>query len=94
VKIIAALLLTAAVGAGLSGARSAFAHERIEPSKIDASLNGFIQSKALVGVSALVYENGQEVYFGAFGSADRESGKRMTRDTLVQIPAYGAPRLC
>jgi CubicO group peptidase (beta-lactamase class C family) len=91
VKIIATLLLTAAVGAGLSGARGELAHGRIEPSKIDAALNGFIQSNALAGVSALVYEDGQEVYFGAFGAADRESGKPMTRDTLVQIFSMTKP---
>jgi CubicO group peptidase (beta-lactamase class C family) len=91
VKIIATLLLAAAVGAGLSGTRAAFAHGRIDPSKIDAALKGFIQSNALVGVSALVYEDGQEVYFGAFGSADRESGKPMTRDTLAQIYSMTKP---
>jgi CubicO group peptidase (beta-lactamase class C family) len=89
-KIIATLLLAAALGAGLSGAKAAFAG-RIDPSTIDTALNGFIQSKALVGVSALVYEDGREVYFGAFGSADRESGKPMARDTLVQIFSMTKP---
>ncbi len=65
--------------------------ESIEPSKIDAALNGFIQSKSLVGVSALVYQDGKEVYFGAFGAADREAGKPMTRDTLVQIFSMTKP---
>jgi CubicO group peptidase (beta-lactamase class C family) len=95
-KIVAWLLLTAAVGAGLTGAgaepsRAAPSRMRIEPTKIDAALNGFIHSKALVGVSALVYEDDREVYFGAFGSADRESGKPMTRDTLVQIFSMTKP---
>jgi CubicO group peptidase (beta-lactamase class C family) len=75
----------------LTGANAAFAQGRIEPSRIDAALNGFIQSKALVGVSALVYEGGKEAYFGAFGSADRESGKPMARDTLVQIYSMTKP---
>ena len=95
-KIIATLLLVTAIGAGLTGAgaersHAAPSHVRIEPSKIDAALNGFIQSKALVGVSALVYENDREVYFGAFGSADRESGKPMARDTLAQIFSMTKP---
>jgi CubicO group peptidase (beta-lactamase class C family) len=95
-KIVASLLLTAAIGAGLTGAvakpsRAAPSHARIEPTRIDAALNGFIRSKALVGVSALVYEDDREVYFGAFGSADRESGKPMTRDTLVQIFSMTKP---
>jgi len=90
VKIIAMLLLAAAAG-GLPETGAATADGRIEPAKIDAALNGFIQSKALVGVSALVYEDGQEVYFGAFGAANRESGKPMTRDTLVQIFSMTKP---
>jgi CubicO group peptidase (beta-lactamase class C family) len=92
-KIIASLLLAAAVVAGLPGAtaRAEPSHVRIEPSKIDAALNGFIQSKALVGLSALVYQDQREVYFGTFGSADREAGKPMTRDTLVQIFSMTKP---
>lgn len=95
-KIVASLLMSAAFGAGWIGAgaepsHAEPSHRRIEPSKIDAALNGFIQSKALVGVSALVYQDGHEVYFGAFGSADRESGKPMARDTLVQIFSMTKP---
>jgi len=77
--------------AGLSGARTVSADGRIDTAKIDATLNGFIQSKALVGVSALVYQDGREAYFGAFGQADRESGKVMARDTLVQIFSMTKP---
>ncbi len=84
-----ALLLAAVIAAGSPA--SAAAQGRVEPSRIDAALEGFIQSKALVGVSALVYEEGREVYFGAFGAADRESGKPMTRDTLVQIFSMTKP---
>ncbi|HLZ96925.1 MAG TPA: serine hydrolase domain-containing protein, partial [Steroidobacteraceae bacterium] len=95
-KIIASLLLTAAIGAGLTGtgaerSRAAPSRARIEPPKIDAALSGFIRSKALVGVSALVYQSGREVYFGAFGSADREAGQPMARDTLVQIYSMTKP---
>jgi len=57
----------------------------IEPAAIDGALKGLVDSNALVGVSALVFQNDQEVYFGAFGQADRENNKPMTRDTIVQI---------
>ena len=63
----------------------------IDKARIDAALSRFIESHALVGVSALVYEGGQEAYFGAFGQADREAGKAMTRDTLVQIFSMTKP---
>ena len=48
-------------------------------------------AKTLVGVSALIYQDGHEAYFGAFGQADREAGKPMTRDTLVQIFSMTKP---
>jgi CubicO group peptidase (beta-lactamase class C family) len=73
------------------GADAAFGAGQIDKARIDAALSGFIQSRALVGVSALVYENGQEAYFGAFGQADREAGRPMTRDTLVQIQSMTKP---
>ena len=40
---------------------------------------------------ALVYQRGKEVYFGAFGLADRENNKPMARDTIVQIFSMTKP---
>ncbi len=57
----------------------------IEPAAIDRALSSLVDSKALIGVSGLVFQNGKEVYFGAFGQSDRENHKPMTRDTIVQI---------
>ena len=70
---------------------TAVASDVIDKAAIDAALSGLIQSKSLVGVSALVYDNGHEAYFGAFGQSDREAGKPMTRDTLVQIFSMTKP---
>jgi CubicO group peptidase (beta-lactamase class C family) len=80
VIVAASFAPTVAVGAG-----------KVDKAKIDAALSSLVQSRALVGVSALVYEDGQEAYFGAFGQADREAGKPMTRDTLVQIFSMTKP---
>ncbi len=63
----------------------------IDPAKIDAVLEGFVDSHALVGVSALVFQDDREVYFGAFGQADREANVPMARDTLVQIYSMTKP---
>ncbi len=63
----------------------------IDRAKIDAALGALVDSKALVGVSALVYQDGHEAYFGAFGQSDREAGKPMTRTTLVQIFSMTKP---
>jgi CubicO group peptidase (beta-lactamase class C family) len=63
----------------------------VDPAAIDSALKSVIDSKNAVGVSALVYERGQEVYFGAFGFADRENNKPIARDTIVQIFSMTKP---
>jgi CubicO group peptidase (beta-lactamase class C family) len=63
----------------------------VAPAKIDDALRAMVQNKTIVGVSALVYEKGEEVYFGAFGQADRENDKPMARDTIVQIFSMTKP---
>ena len=64
---------------------------RIDKTRIDATLGNFVKSNQLVGVSALVFQDGQEAYFGAFGLADREAGRAMARNTLVQIYSMTKP---
>lgn len=59
--------------------------------RIDSTLEGLVASGDLAGVSALVYEKGEEVYFGAFGDADRAAGRKMDRETLVQIYSMTKP---
>ncbi len=63
----------------------------VDPAAIDSALKSLIDSQKVIGVSALVYERGQEVYFGAFGLADRENNKPMTRETVVQIFSMTKP---
>jgi CubicO group peptidase (beta-lactamase class C family) len=64
---------------------------RVDGAKISETLKSFVDNGSLVGVSALVTMDGKETYFGAFGYADRESGKPMTRDTVVQIYSMTKP---
>lgn len=63
----------------------------VDKSRIDAALRAFTDKGAPVGVSALIYENGREAYFGAFGMADREAGRPMARDTIAQIFSMTKP---
>ncbi len=63
----------------------------LDTAVVDQSLSGLIKNKQLVGVSALVKHKGKEIYFGAFGDADREAKKSMQRDTLVQIFSMTKP---
>lgn len=65
----------------------------IDPVKtrIDSTLKSFIDSNKIVGVSALIFENGKEVYYNGFGYADREAKKPMDRNTIVRIFSMTKP---
>ena len=90
-SLVHRLVALAACGLLLCNPVSASDRTPIDRRKIDAALKSFVDRRALVGVSALVYANGHERYFGAFGAADRESGRRMDRDTVVQIFSMTKP---
>jgi CubicO group peptidase (beta-lactamase class C family) len=59
--------------------------------RIDATLKRFTDSGKTMGVSALIFEKGKEVYFNAFGYADREAKLPMDRNTIVRIFSMTKP---
>ncbi|SFT56157.1 CubicO group peptidase, beta-lactamase class C family [Algoriphagus locisalis] len=59
--------------------------------RIDSTLSSFVESGNLAGVSALIFEKDQEVYYNAFGYADRENQVKMDRNTIVQIYSMTKP---
>ena len=59
--------------------------------RIDSTLRTYVASGRVAGASALVWEKGREVYFGAFGMADREANRPMTRDVIAQIFSMTKP---
>lgn len=59
--------------------------------RIDGTLKSFIDSGKTAGLSALIYEKGKEVYFNAFGFADREAKLPMDRHTIVRIFSMTKP---
>ena len=59
--------------------------------RMDSTLQSFVETGAVAGTSALVYEDGQEVYFNAVGYADREAEIPMARNTIVQIYSMTKP---
>ncbi|WP_084253307.1 serine hydrolase domain-containing protein [Sphingomonas pituitosa] len=71
--------------------QTAGTHLRIDRARIDAALAQMVADGRAAGVSALVWVDGREVYFGARGDADREARKPMTRDTLIQIFSMTKP---
>jgi len=64
---------------------------QLDKTAISQTLKGFVDRNELIGVSALVTIDGKEAYFGAFGQADREAKRPMTRDTIVQIYSMTKP---
>jgi CubicO group peptidase (beta-lactamase class C family) len=62
-----------------------------DPAPLDATLKAFVDEGRAAGVSALIYKDDREVYFGAFGMRDREAGAPMTRDAIVQIQSMTKP---
>lgn len=86
------LLVLAACGRDEPPATESAAPSRlIDPARIDEVLGGYVERGELVGVSALVFEDGTEAYFGAFGMADREAERPLRRDTLVRIYSMTKP---
>src|SRR3954469_22523524 len=59
--------------------------------RLDSTLRHFVDTGAVAGISALIYEKGREVYFGGFGMADREARRPMARDAIVQIYSMTKP---
>jgi CubicO group peptidase (beta-lactamase class C family) len=63
----------------------------VTKARIDSTLRRFVESGTIAGVSALIHEKGAEVYFNAFGMADREASRPMARDAIVQIFSMTKP---
>jgi len=59
--------------------------------RLDSTLQRFVSGGQVAGISAMVWEKGRELYFGAFGEADRQAGVPMARNTIVQIFSMTKP---
>lgn len=59
--------------------------------RIDSTLKSLVDAGELAGASALIFEKDKEVYFNAFGYADRENNKPMDRETIVRIFSMTKP---
>ena len=77
--------------AEVSPSEAAQATPHIDRAPIDTALRGFVERGQIAGAEAIVFKDGQEVYYGSFGFADREAGRAMSRDTLIQIYSMSKP---
>src|SRR5579875_2354896 len=94
--LVAALLAGLLIGAPSAlpaeqAQASAQAPIRINKARIDAALADMVASGHAAGVSALIWQDGREVYFGKAGYADREAKLPMTRDTQVELFSMTKP---
>lgn len=64
---------------------------KLDKKRIDAALGAMIADGRAAGVSALIWQDGREVYFGTAGMADREAKRPMRRDTIAQIYSMTKP---
>lgn len=60
-------------------------------SRINATLKSFVDSGRVAGASSLIFEKGEEVYFGAFGEAKMDTKVPLDRNTIVQIYSMTKP---
>lgn len=91
---VAALVLAAthtALPAAPKRSAMTAAKVQINKARIDRALAEMVSSGRVAGVSALLWKNGREAYFGKAGRADREAGRPMQRGTLVQIYSMTKP---
>lgn len=70
---------------------AATASFKLDPARIDKTLDAMVADGRVAGASALVWQSGKERYFHAIGLADREAARPMARDTLVQIFSMTKP---
>lgn len=59
--------------------------------RIDHMLKSFVDSSKVMGLSALIFEKGKEVYFNTAGYADKEANIPMNRNTIVRIYSMTKP---
>jgi CubicO group peptidase (beta-lactamase class C family) len=92
---LAMLFLQACASGGTTASSGPVAGRQVitpvAKARIDSTLRAFVSSGRVAGTSALVWEKGREVYFGAYGMADREAGRPMKRDAIAQIFSMTKP---
>jgi CubicO group peptidase (beta-lactamase class C family) len=82
-------LLIFAISCSNSETKQVVDSEAVE--RMDQTLKSFVDSNRVAGASALVYEDGNEVYFGAYGHADRNDDVPMSRESIAVIFSMTKP---
>ncbi len=95
--VLKSLFLSAAVlGLGACAPQSSADAPPIEGPKFDVAamdslLSGAVERGEVIGVQALVFDEGETVYRNSFGLADRERGTPVTSDTVYRVYSMTKP---
>ena len=88
--VVATIVVTASVLTAQSTAprtatasKSELSAERV--ARIDRALQRYVDDNRIAGIVALVLRDGQPVYERAAGWSDKETGRRMTTDTIFRL---------
>ncbi|MGZ3881092.1 MAG: serine hydrolase domain-containing protein [Flavisolibacter sp.] len=65
--------------------------DKTAKARIDSTLKSFVDAGSIAGVSALIFEKNKEVYYNAFGYANRDAKVPMDRNTIVRIYSMTKP---
>lgn len=92
-SLSAALLLSATLlsSCGEDTNTADTAAPTFDKAAMDNLLSGAVESGQTVGTSALVFDEGEIVYTGAFGFADKENAVPMSENTVVRIYSMTKP---
>ena len=86
-----ALLWVSLVACGSPTAETTHIVSDTAKARLDSALTDMVETGMVAGVSALIYEKGQEVYFNTAGFADREAQSPMDRNTIAIIYSMTKP---
>jgi CubicO group peptidase (beta-lactamase class C family) len=95
--LIPALVLTACganspdISATSGAAAAVEAAPDFDVAAMDALLSGVVDDGSVIGVSALVFDEGEVVYTGTYGLGDRERDVPVTEDTVWRIYSMTKP---
>ena len=84
-------IYSCAPSTGVDSDKSTVIVDDIARTRIDSTLESLVNAGRIAGVSALIWEKNKEVYFNAFGYADREANVAMDRNTIVRIYSMTKP---
>ena len=87
----AAIALVALLLSSCADTAAPIAAPSFDTAAMDTLLSNAVKQGEVIGVSGLVFDEGQTVYTGTFGLADRERKTPITMDTVFRIYSMTKP---